>query len=226
MKKGDLKDIIRKSAGIDLKEKLDEAYVATAKKYTLNTDMMLGRTKEAHLKAYKDSVDALNVVSAKLDTARRDEASSKSSAFRSIKADECNLLNCVYFHEMFFANIADTFSEITQDSLAYMRLTKGWGTFDDWQHDFIACAQSARGDGWAVCAYSIFLKSYVNIFVDGNDKNVLAGCIPLVVLDVSDHASRDYKNGRKDYVYAMMRELNWSVIEDRFQRVEGAAQFL
>lgn len=225
MKKKDLKDIIRESAGIE-KKVVNEAYVATPKKYVLNTDMMLGKTKQAHLAQYQASVEALNNISAKLDASDKEGADSKSSEFRSLKADECNLINCVHLHELFFANIADSFSEITQDSLAYMRLAKTWGTFDEWQKDFIACSNSARGDGWVVCAYSTFLKSFINIYLDGNDKNALVGCIPLIVLDVSDHASRDYKNGRKDYVFAMMKEFNWAIIEDRFQRVDQAAKFL
>ena len=40
---------------------------------------------------------------------------------------------------MYFENISDLNSTVSVDSLSYMRLARDFGTFDDWQKDFIAC---------------------------------------------------------------------------------------
>lgn len=56
-------------------------------------------------------------------------------------------MNGSYLHELYFANIADSQSRISMDSLSYMRLNRDFGTFDNWQRDFIACAKVQDVDG-------------------------------------------------------------------------------
>jgi superoxide dismutase len=47
----------------------------------------------------------------------------------------------------------------------------------------------------------------------------------VIVLDVSEGAYyRDYLGDRKTYIVAMMKELNWEKIEDRFKRAEKLAK--
>jgi len=108
--------------------------------------------------------------------------------------------------------------------LVYMRLERDFGSFDEWQRDFIACAMSAR-NGWALTVYNSFLKRYVNVVVDLHSLNVPLSSYPVIVMDVWEHAYyRDYLNDRKKYVFAMMKELNWEIIDDRFQRAEEIAE--
>ena len=106
------------------------------------------------------------------------------------------------------------------DSLSFMRLERDFGSFDNWQKDFVACALSAR-NGWAVTVYSFMLKRYINIVVDLHSLNVPIGCVPIIVLDCWEHSYyRDYLTDRKTYAYGMMKELNWKTIEERFQKAE------
>jgi Fe-Mn family superoxide dismutase len=209
------------SASLPKGEKtLDEAYVAQAKRYPLVTELLSTMSKEAHLKAYETFVDRLSKTSMKVDTAAKQEANSLSSAYRELKQDEAYLHNAVYLHELFFANCFDPSSEIFMDTLAFMRLQRDFGTFETWQSDFLACAQSAR-DGWVICGYSIFLRRFVNTFVDSDSTGVMMGVIPMIVVDVHEHAYyRDYLDDRKSYVIGMMQELNWDVIEGRFNKAE------
>ena len=105
-----------------------------------------------------------------------------------------------------------------------MRLERDFGTFDDWQRDFIACALSAR-NGWAVTGYSTYLQRYVNFIVDLHNTNIPVGVYPIIVLDVWEHAYyRDYLRKRKTYVHAMMKEFDWDVIEERVNRAEMIAK--
>ncbi len=134
--------------------------------------------------------------------------------------------NAVHLHELYFANISDVDSEITFDSMTHMRLTRDFGTFDDWQWDFIACAKSAR-NGWAVCAFDTFLRRYVNFFIDGDDVCIPVGCVPVLVLDVWEHSFfRDYLENKDSYIENMMREINWDIVEARITRVEMMAKVL
>ena len=204
---------------------LDEAYVAEPKKFKQVTEFVTQKTKDAHSDLYKGYVESLNKVSAELDTANRSEANPRHSEFKSLKKDEVYNLNAVWLHELYFANCFDPHSEITMDSLSYMRLERDFGTFEDWQKDFMACANSA-GVGWAVCGYHMFLQRYVNTFVGSHDRNVMLGIYPVVVLDMWEHAHRDYLNDKKSYIVSQMRELNWNVIEERVNKAEQIAQAL
>ena len=98
--------------------------------------------------------------------------------------------------------------------------------FDDWQRDFVACAMAVR-EGWAVMGYSMYLKRYVNTIIDGHSDHLLLGLFPIIAVDMQTHAYfRDYMADRTSYVVAMMRELNWNVIEERVERAEKIAEAL
>lgn len=101
------------------------------------------------------------------------------------------------------------------DSLTFMRLERDFGTFDEWQKDFIAAAMSSR-NGWACTVYNGFLNRYVNVVIDSNAGNVPLNCYPVVVLNMWENVYyRDYLNDKKTYIFAMMKELNWEIIEER-----------
>ncbi len=217
--KGEVRMVIRDSLGLDKLEKLEESYAATPKQYDLKTEMLLDKTKGAHLELYHKYIESLNDVSAKLDVVNRKEANTNSSTYRALKKDEARLLNAVHLHELFFSNISDPYSEVGVDTFAHMRLTRDFGTFDDWQKDFIAAAMSTR-TGWVVTAASTYLKRYYTFIVDEHDLGAIVGSYPVIVLDLWEHSRRDYMNNKKDYIIAMMKELNWNVIEERFKRAD------
>jgi Fe-Mn family superoxide dismutase len=207
-------------------ESLDESYVAEPKVFKQVSEFSTQKTKDAHAQLYKGYVETLNKVSIELDTADRSAADSRHSKYRSLKLDEVSNLNATWLHELYFANSFDPHSEITMDSLSYLRLERDWGTFEDWQRDFMACAMSA-GSGWAVCGYHTFLQRYVNTVVSHHSGDIMLGLYPIVVVDMWEHAYyRDYLTDKKSHLVARMREFNWTVIEDRFNKAESMAQVL
>lgn len=222
----DVESIVKASLKAGSVGMIEESYVAETKPFKQVSELVSQRTKDAHGALYRECVEALNRVSSELDTADRAEANSKHSEYRTLKHDEVKNLNSVWLHELYFSNCFDPNSEIFMDSKAYMKLQEGWATFDDWQKDMMSCAM-ACGDGWAVCGYSMFLKKIVNTVIEGNDKHVMAGLYPLVVIDLHEHSYfRDYLNDKKSYVVAMMRELDWNVIEERFLKAEALHKVL
>jgi Fe-Mn family superoxide dismutase len=218
---------IRADLGLDKHDGLvSESYVTTAKKYELRTELLSEKTKKSHQELLENYVETLNSVSAELDTTPKDEANLNNSDFRSLKIDEVYNLNAAYLHALYFENISDVNSRITMDSLAYMRLQRDFGSFDDWQKDFIACAMSAR-NGWAITVFNAVLNRYINVVVDLHSEHVPIASYPVVVLDVWEHAYyRDYLKDRKSYVFAMMKELNWDTIEERFKKCDRIAKVI
>ena len=213
----EMKDQIRHDLGLDI---IDESYVAQPKEFDLKTESLSEKAKKAHKELYDGYVEKLTQVSIQLDTADRAAADNKVSGYRSLKSAEIYNRNAVNLHELYFANISDMQSEISFDSMAFMRLSRDFGTFDDWQWDFIACAKSAQ-NGWAVAAYDTFLRKYVNFFIDGDSVHIPVGCYPIIVMDVFEHAFfRDYLDDKESYINNMMREFNWGIIEERVERAE------
>lgn len=210
----------------DNKDVISEAYVAQSTKFDLKTELLSDKTKRAHQELLDGYVKKLNEVSAKIDGSDKSSANLNNSEYRSLKIDESYNLNAAFLHGLYFQNISDLTSQITVDSLAYMKIERDFGTFDRWQEDFIACALSAR-NGWAVTLYNTQLRRYVNTIIDLHSQNVMIGMQPVVVLDCWEHSYyRDYLKDRKTYVYAMMKELNWDVIEQRFQVAEKIHKIL
>lgn len=230
----DVEGIIKKSisehvSAIEAKlpqfeESLFEAYVHEPKPFKQVTEFLSQKSKNAHVELYKDYIASLNKISSELDSAERNDVNSRHSNFRSLKLDEVYNLNATWLHELHFANCFDPHSEIVMDSLSFLKLQRDFGTFEDWQRDFMACAMSA-GNGWAVCGYHMFLKKYVNFMISHHSGDVPVGLYPVIVVDMWEHAySRDYLTDKKSYLIASMRELNWGIIEDRFKKAESIAQ--
>jgi superoxide dismutase, Fe-Mn family len=220
----DVSDIVKRSlrgAGAPVPSPvLAEGYVAQAKPYEQVSELVSAKTKGAHKELYLGYVEALNRTAAELDTADRASAGPNKSAFRDLKLAEAQNANAVWLHELYFKNCFDPHSEIYLNTKAYMRLERDWGTFNDAQRDIVACCMAAR-DGWMVLGYSMYLKRLICTVIDGESQHVLMGLYPLIVIDMHEHAYfRDYLTDKTSYIVAMMREINWQVVEERFERLE------
>lgn len=219
-----IKKIIKETLTMEQKENLNESYVTRARKYDLPTELLSEKNKKAHQELLAHYVESLNSVSAKLDTVNRDDADTNHSAIRALKIDETYNANAAYLHALFFQNISDLKSVITMDSITFMRIERDFGSFDEWQKDFIATCLSAR-NGWGLLVYNMFLGRYMNVVVDLHSLNVPIACIPILVMDCWEHSYyRDYLKDRKTYVYAMMKEINWERVEKRIRQAEKIAK--
>lgn len=229
-----LKKIVADSLGSHMKDHgvsthvnmINEAYVSEPKAFKLTTDMLSQKTKDGHTELYHGYVDALNRISAKIDSVDRSDVNSQHSQYRSTKLDETYNLNAKWLHELYFANCFDPNSEIYGDSKSFLRLGKEFGDFDRWQKDFIACAMSA-GEGWAICGYHLHLRKYINTFISHHSSDIMIGLYPIIVLDMWSHSyHRDYVIDKKSYIITQMKEFNWNVIEDRFETAEKLGSVL
>lgn len=205
---------------------INEAYVTQAGKFNLQTELLSSKTKKAHKELLEGYVKMLNKISSALDGVDKSSANLNSSSFRSLKMDETYNHNAAFLHGLYFENISDLNSTISVDNLSYMRLARDFGSFDAWQEDFVACSLSAR-NGWAVTAYNMHLNRYINTVIDLHSQSVMTGIYPVIVMDCWEHSYyRDYLKDRKSYVFGMMKELNWSVIEKRIKKADAISKVL
>ena len=199
-----------------VKNIISEAVILMPRSFVLKTDVQSPTTKENHEKLYKSYVDSFNKISSKLDSVSKQDAENPNdSEFRRLKIDENHNMNGAKFHELYFMNIGDLNSEIRADSIPFMRLSRDWGTFDQWQLDFRACGMAAT-EGWAVCYFDPFKQRYFNSFVEKHNMYIPLMGIPVIILDTWHHAwFYDYPGEKMEYLNKSMRELNWDVIEMR-----------
>lgn len=221
----DIQDLVKKTLDVEDK-KLNEAMVAQPKQFDVRTDFLSDANVDNHFKLYKGYIDSFNQASAELDGADKSSVNSNRHMYRSVKMDETYNMNGAYLHELFFANMADANSQIGMDSLSYMRLNRDFGSFDEWQKDFMACALSSRC-GWVVTYLNTYTQSYMNTFIDLHSENVPVGMYPVIVVDMWQHAYyKDYLKDAKTYLTAMMKQLRWSVIEKRFEKADKILQII
>lgn len=201
--------------------KLNESLVAQEKKFNLNTEYLSDANKQNHVELYKNYIKEFNEISAKLDSVNRGSSDSNNSEYRNLKVAETYNMNAAYLHELYFANISDARSKITTDSLSFMRLERDFGSFDNWQKDFIACCLASQC-GWAITYLNTYTQTYMNCSIDLHSVNVPFGSYPVIVMDVWQHAYyKDYLKDVKTYTIAMMKQLNWKVIEKRIKRADA-----
>ena len=218
-----IKDVVSESATKE--EVIEESVVATEKQFNFVTEVMSDKTKNVNKTFYQKYIADFNKVSAQLDTVdgMQDE---NVQTFKSLKEREASLHNAIYLNELYFANSFDTHSEIYQDSLAFLRLSRDFGDFNKWQKDFQSCAL-ATTSGWAVCGYSTFLKKYINVSLDFHNLNIPVGFIPIISLNMWEHSYFcDFLDNKRSYIRSALQELNWAIIEGRVEKVAKIAEVL
>lgn len=218
-----VRDVLNEGSklGTSTKQVLKEALILTPKTFALKTDFLSQMVKETHMKIYKSFVDSFNLISSKLDTVSKADANNpNNSDYRRLRLDEQHNMNGAKLHELYFTNIGDQASEIRVDSTPFLRLSRDWGSFENWQFDFRACGMASI-EGWAICYYEPFKQRYLNTFLERNTENIPIMGIPVLVIDTWSHAwFRDHPENKMNYLNAMMKEINWNVVEARMMVAE------
>jgi Fe-Mn family superoxide dismutase len=93
-------------------------------------------------------------------------------------------------------------------------LAKDFGGVDAWKKEFMALGKM-RGIGWAILYFDPRTGALSNNWVTMHESGHPAGFIPLLVMDVWEHAYMvDWgAGGRADYVEAFFKNVDWSVVE-------------
>lgn len=124
--------------------------------------------------------------------------------------------NGMRLHELYFGNMSKMGTLFSAESKLFGEISRVYGSYDNWEINFKAVG-AMRGIGWAVLYYDPESKELFNVWVNEHDMGHLAGCKPLLILDVFEHAFvLDYGLKRVDYIEAFFKAINWSEVERRF----------
>lgn len=165
-----------------------------------------------HIKLYKGYVENTNAILNELRQKDEDLICRQSMKMRLGWE-----FSGMRLHEYFFANLGKEAMIQTGELVDW--LNHCFGSFNDWQEDFIETAMT-RGNGWAVLCRDNHTGNLMNIWIQGHATGTLIGCQPLLVIDAWEHAYMiDYGLDRRNYLERIMNEINWSVVLDRFSKM-------
>ena len=167
---------------------------------------------EHHDVLYAGYVKKLNEIELKLPTVDLNQANATYSEIGELKREETFAANGVILHEEYFDNLGGDGKE-SGDILHGIK--EEFGSYENWMNQFKACSIAARG--WVVLALNLW-DGRIHIYSqDVHNNGVVWGCIPLLVLDVYEHAYFiDYGVKRKDYIEAFFKNINWDEVNKRF----------
>jgi Fe-Mn family superoxide dismutase len=127
-------------------------------------------------------------------------------------------LNSMTLHEWYFGNLGG-------DGRQSGALLKALPS--NWEAEFRATAMSlAGGSGWVTLSLHTVTGELLTAW-SGNHTQAPAGTLPLLVLDMYEHAfALDYGAAAAKYVDAFFANLRWDEVEHRFERAQAAFKVL
>jgi Fe-Mn family superoxide dismutase len=124
--------------------------------------------------------------------------------------------NGMRLHELYFENLGGK-APMKADGPLAKALAAQYGSAEAWEREFRATG-AMRGIGWVVLYRDPEGGRLMNFWVNEHDVAHPAGCVPLLVMDVFEHAFMvDYGLKRADYIEAFFKNVNWDRVEARLK---------
>lgn len=185
-----------------------------AKKYS-NLDSVTVLSKpllDNHIALYQGYVDNVNKLSEDLQ-----KLAPETPEFSELSRRFGWEFNGMRLHELYFENLGLTTDKSAVVSTEFKLLVSmQFGSYEEWKNDLLAKGK-ARGIGWAVTYVDSSDNRVFNVWVNEHDQGHLTGCVPLLVLDVWEHAYMlDYGITKADYLDKIFTEVNMEVVGQRY----------
>jgi Fe-Mn family superoxide dismutase len=168
-----------------------------------------------HFTLYKGYVTNTNKV---MDTlaAMLKEGKTGTPEYAELKRRMGWEFNGMRLHEYYFENLG---GKKTLDMAGRLskKLAQDFGSYETWLQDFKGTG-AMRGIGWAILYQDNMSGKLINQWINEHDVGHPAGCVPILILDVFEHAFMiDYGLKRADYIEAFLKNINWAATESRLK---------
>ncbi|MBI4300402.1 MAG: superoxide dismutase [Chloroflexi bacterium] len=119
-------------------------------------------------------------------------------------------------HEYYFENLGGK-AALDKSGAFASRVGAAFGSYEAWEQDFKATG-SMRGIGWTILYLDSAGGGLFNQWINEHEVGHLAGCKPVLVMDVFEHAFMiDYGLKRADYIASFFRNIDWQAVEARLR---------
>jgi Fe-Mn family superoxide dismutase len=179
------------------------------------------RTLKMHFKLYEGYVQATNQLQERLTAMLQDgnvdqeEMPAYSELTRRLGFE----YNGMVLHEYYFGNMTSAMmGEPSKSSAFYRSCEKSFGSYEIWKADFVGVGKM-RGVGWAICYQNPANGRLSNHWITLHEVGNVTGFIPILVMDVWEHAFLlDYAPAeRPDYIKAFFANVDWDVVGSRLR---------
>ncbi|HEY8216779.1 MAG TPA: superoxide dismutase [Acidimicrobiia bacterium] len=169
-----------------------------------------------HDKHHKAYVDGANTTLEKLSAARTNDD------FDSINQLQKNLAFHVsghILHSVFWTNMSPDGGGRPDGDLA-AAIDEHLGSFDGFRKQLTQAALNVQGSGWGALAWEPMAQRLVVEQVYDHQGNIGNGTVPLLVLDMWEHAYYlQYRNVKADWVKAFWEIVAWPDVAGRLKKV-------
>ncbi len=170
-----------------------------------------------HDKLYAGYVAKINEVTDKLAAARDNAelmagANQSYSELRALRLGETFAANGVYLHESYFNCLG---GEGKPGGALAKAITAKWGTVEKFIAILSTTGMAVRG--WVVLCFDANAKELKIYGADSHDQGGVWGCLPIIVLDIYEHAYFiDYGADRKAYIADFWKNLDWDAANEAY----------
>jgi len=191
----------------------------TPKKFDLSgLQGISDHTLEVHFGLYEGYVKNTNLLNDQLaEQVKAGKASGADPHFAELTRRLGFEYNGMVLHEYYFGNMTkragSSPSSVFGDAVAPTH-----GDFETWKKDFSAIG-GMRGVGWAIAYYDPHSGRVSNHWITLHEDGHVAGFVPLLVMDVWEHAFLlDYKPAeRSKYIESFFANVDWNVVQQRLE---------
>lgn len=172
------------------------------------------RSLKLHFELYQGYVKNVNLLLRKLR-----ETAPEDICFSELKRRFGWEFSGMRLHEYYFENLGKERSSPGPALLEW--LAYSFGSYEAWERDFKAMGKM-RGIGWAALFRDLRNGRLLNAWIEQHHQGYLAGCQPLLLMDVWEHAYLcEYGLDRAAYIEAFFQNICWKRVEKRFAFVGG-----
>ncbi|NIR87437.1 superoxide dismutase [Candidatus Bathyarchaeota archaeon] len=134
---------------------------------------------------------------------------------RGLKLSESHNASGMILHEVYWQTLGGKGGEPTGKLAEKIR--QDFGSFETWKEEFMAVANSARG--WALLCYDLSDNRLHIYSVDFHDQGAVWGSIPIMALDVWEHAFyHDQGPNKGPYLESFFKNVNWKRVSENFEK--------
>ena len=191
---------------------MDMTYEEKKFNHLIGTPGFSEKLLQAHFKLYSGYVANTNKA---LDLMKTLEPG--TPAWTEVKRRFGWEFNGMRLHELYFSNMCEHKKTLPETSPLFKLMIKTFGSGQAGHDDFVNTGKM-RGIGWVIMAYEPQAKQLLNVWINEHDVGHLSGAVPLLVMDVFEHAYiADYGIDRAAYIKAFIEAIDWDVVQHRLE---------
>lgn len=175
---------------------------------------------KVHLALYEGYVKHANLIMEKIKTLKEVDAENNAYLIAELRRRFAFEFDGMRMHEYYFAQFEGGAVAPNPGSKLAAAAAGKYGNQDLTAH--VREVAGSRGLGWVVVYADPAAQTLHTVFVNDHEVGQLAGLPIILALDLWEHAYMvDYVPAeKKNYIDAFFANLNWSVVEKRFEEAK------